>query len=240
MQNAAESFQTGLGSSYSIIWGTFDLLVFKVILGSFSALVGVVVVKFDFHLTPKSHWTGKGTKWILQILPVCFALRPSILSYRPFWGKCTKWPLNDLKQTLLHFTLWLAIFELQAILRTVHQMTPKWPWTLKGQKYPMYILQLPRVTDFTPFRSTASCSRVTGHFETSALNDSKMTLNTKRSKVPHKCCRPYIYYNYPWVPKFPSLHSRFQVPGHVKRSVPNDPQMTLNTKSSKVPHIYVT
>ncbi len=47
------------------------------------------------------------------------------------------------------------------------------------------MLQPPRVPNITPFHSTTSHFRVTGHFETSALNDPKMTLNTKRLKVPH-------------------------------------------------------
>ena len=33
----------------------------------------------------------------------------------------------------------------------------------------------------------ASCFRVTGHFEISALNDPKMTLNPTRSNVFHIC-----------------------------------------------------
>ncbi len=34
------------------------------------------------------------------------------------------------------------VFELQAILRKMHQMTPKSPWTLKGHRYPKHILKL--------------------------------------------------------------------------------------------------
>ena len=41
-----------------------------------------------------------------------------------------------------------------------------------------------RVRNFTPFLSTNTYFRVSCHFETSAPNDSKLTLNTKRSKVP--------------------------------------------------------
>ena len=31
-------------------------------------------------------------------------------------------------------------FRLQAILRQVHQMTPKWHWTIQDQMYPIYVL----------------------------------------------------------------------------------------------------
>ncbi len=36
-----------------------------------------------------------------------------------------------------------VIFELQAISRQIHRMTPKWPWILNGQRYSIYMLQLP-------------------------------------------------------------------------------------------------
>ncbi len=38
------------------------------------------------------------------------------------------------------FALRPAFLELQAILRQVHWMTPKWPWTLQGQLYSIYVL----------------------------------------------------------------------------------------------------
>ncbi len=36
----------------------------------------------------------------------------------------------------------------------VHRMTPKWPWRLKGQRYPYMLYKYPRATNFTPFCST--------------------------------------------------------------------------------------
>ncbi len=45
----------------------------------------------------------------------------------------------------------------------------------------------PWVSNFTQFHSTTTHFRDTGHFETSAVNDPKMTLNAKRSYVPHIC-----------------------------------------------------
>ncbi len=78
------------------------------------------------------------------------------LRYRAFWDKCTEWPQNDLEpykvklpylcitnvrnsQISLRFALRPALFEIQTILRQVHRMTAKWPWTLQGQiTLPMY------------------------------------------------------------------------------------------------------
>ncbi len=42
----------------------------------------------------------------------------------------------------LRLALRPAVFEIQAILRQVHQMTPNWPWILQGQMYSMYVLLL--------------------------------------------------------------------------------------------------
>ncbi len=42
-------------------------------------------------------------------------------------------------QISVRFALQPAFVDLD-ILRQVHPMTPKWPWTLQGQRYPMHIL----------------------------------------------------------------------------------------------------
>ena len=52
-------------------------------------------------------------------------------------------------------------------------MTQKWPWTIKGQRHPINMLQHPQVPNLTPFCSTVTRFRVTCHFEQSAPNDSK-------------------------------------------------------------------
>ncbi len=39
--------------------------------------------------------------------------------------------------TTSKFHSFSLVFKVQAILRKVHQMTPKWPWTSNGQKYPI-------------------------------------------------------------------------------------------------------
>ncbi len=45
---------------------------------------------------------------------------------------CTCAPNMPKSQTLVPFALRPAVFELQAILRQLRWMTPKWPWTQKG------------------------------------------------------------------------------------------------------------
>ncbi len=63
---------------------------------------------------------------------------------------------------------------------------PKWPWTLQGQMYPIYVLlvsmsplhQSSQVPNLSLFHSAASRFGITDHFETSAPNDPKTTLNT--------------------------------------------------------------
>ncbi len=61
-------------------------------------------------------------------------------------------------------------FQLQDILRRVHRMTQKWPWTIQGQMYPVYVL-LVLVSPIPTFRSVLLSSQlfwVTRHFEKSA------------------------------------------------------------------------
>ena len=85
-----------------------------------------------------------------RILPVSVCDQP-FLSYRPFWDKCTEWPLQGQVypiyvtnirdfQIFIRFALRRAVVELRAILRKVPQMTPKWPQTLKSQMYLLYVL----------------------------------------------------------------------------------------------------
>ena len=97
--------------------------------------------------------------------------------------------------------------------------------------------QCPWVPNFTPFRSTTSSFRDTGHFETSALNDPKLTLNPARWNYPI-----YVYL-VSLIPKFhpASLFGQpFSRYSHFETSAPNDLKMNLNTTRPCVPHIYVT
>ena len=92
----------------------------------------------------------------------------------------------------------------------------------------------PRVTNFSPFHSTDSRFRVTDHFETSAPNYSKMTLNNKRLNVFNihvtSTPGPQISFRLALEPGVSELQAILR---QVRR-------MTQNTKRSKVPHIHIT
>ncbi len=68
---------------------------------------------------------------------------------------------------------------------TIVPNVPQIAFNNTSSKVPLYGLLLPLSIKCYLFRSKASRFRVTCHFGTSAPNDSKMTLNTKRSKVFH-------------------------------------------------------
>ncbi len=91
---------------------------------------------------------------------------------------------NPESQISLCFALWVAIFELQAILRQVHQKTPKWPGTLEGHMHPIYIYDnwLPRTFHSFWLYGQPFLSNSPSWYK---YTDSKLTLNTKRSKVLH-------------------------------------------------------
>ncbi len=116
----------------------------------------------------------------------------------------------------------------------------KWPWTLKGQMYLMFMLLATTqwVPNFIPFCSTASRFRVTAHSETSAPNYPKMTSSTKWSKAPH------IHTSMTTTPPPNSQISThftlqlaiFELQRHFETSAPNDPKMTSKLKG-QVTHI---
>ena len=123
-------------------------------------------------------------------------------------------------------------------MRHVHWMTLKWPWTLQGQMYPIYVLLVPPNPNFPPFCTTTSrCVQVTGRFKPSARNDTKMT-NPTRSQVPY----PYITdITESQISVYFALRPAvFWVTRHFVNSAPNDPKMALNPARLNVPHICVT
>ncbi len=70
-------------------------------------------------------------------------------------------------QILLRFVLRPAFFEIQAILRHMQQMTPKWPWTLQGQWCCIYVVTSPPpppVPNFSSVCSTSSPFQDIAHF----------------------------------------------------------------------------
>ncbi len=114
-------------------------------------------------------------------------------------------------------------------------MTAKLPWTLQGQMHPIYVTSIHESQIFSPFRSTSSF-RDTSHFETSALNDPKMTLNTTRWNVPYICVTNVSESQIS--PHFPLWRTVFDTQLSIIDNVPNGIRMTLNTYQSKVPYIY--
>ena len=190
----------------------------------------------------------------------------------------------------LRFILRTAVFDSYAPLRQGHQMTPNWSWTLKGQKYPhIHVTSTPEAHISFRF-ALRPVVFVIGHFEISAPNDPKMTLNTKRSKISHIHVtgtppRPVPIFTPfrstglrfsvtghfdtiapKWLQKdrehkkvkgtptymlqvsttptpvsnftpFCSTASRFGGTGRFQTNAPNNPELTLNTKRSTVPHI---
>ncbi len=126
-------------------------------------------------------------------------------------------------------------FVLMAILRQVHRMTPKWSWTLKGQRYLPYIhlTSSPEPPQLQFFRSTASRFQVGAHFKRSAPNDPKIALNILRSNVPH------IHVTTTPVPQISlSFTLRPVFYGNFETSAPNDPKWHWTPKGQRC-HIYM-
>ena len=109
-------------------------------------------------MTTKWHWT-------LQV------------KYIPYM--CYQYP----NFTLFYSTI--RSFQDPAILRQVHQMTQKWPWKADGTPFMCY--NYPQVPKFQPVLFTTSRFRDTGHFETSAPNDSKWAWTRQGQLCTHKC-----------------------------------------------------
>ncbi len=87
--------------------------------------------------------------------------------------------------TFVGFALWPVVFELQAILSQVHRMSPKVTLDMIRSNIAnccMYYWCL-KVSNISLFRSMTDGFRVTGHFATSAPNDTKMILNTTKYTI---------------------------------------------------------
>ncbi len=111
--------------------------------------------------------------------------------------KCTPPPPNHVKYYIIKVTQcftsatepkFMSIFPLSTMINfnlffnQVYRMTPQCPHTC--------YTSTPSPQFQSLYSSMASHFRVAGHYKTSAPNDPKMTLNTKRLKVPHMI---YIY-----------------------------------------------
>ncbi len=106
-----------------------------------------------------------------------------------------------------------------------HQMTPKWPSRSKVSHICPNTISKSEISI-----RFASRFRVTGRFETSTPNETKITLNTARSKTPH-----IRYTSTSWVQNitpFRSTDIRFWLSCHFETTAPNYPQITLTTRSN--------
>ncbi len=174
----------------------------------------------------------------------------------PFWGKFTEWhrmiwtlqgqrhPIYVLQDIVLMGPKFKSVslyeqpfWRYRPILTQEDRMTPKWPWTLKGQRYYyyLYVLLVPMIPNSSPFCSTTSRFGIAGHFETSAQNDLKMTLDT-RSKVAHICFTTVPESQIQFVSLYDQLFSRYKVVDNRKnRKCTEGPQTDF--EQSNVHHI---
>ena len=93
-------------------------------------------------------------------------------------------------------------FELQGILRNVHWIAPRLPSTPKGQRYPIYISQLPSSPKFhSLFVPRLAVVSYAPFWDKIAAKDSQMTnmINTKRSKLtPNPKSQSISFYGQPF------------------------------------------
>ena len=165
-------------------------------------------------------------------------------SYRTIWDKCAECP-PKLPLTLNVPPIWSTITPLSPKFHYISlfsqpfssaPITPQMTVSTKGQRYPIHIWHnYPRVPNCTPFRSTAIRFRVTCQFETTAPNEPKMTWTLKGQR--------YSIYISQLSPsrKFPSFSLHDQpFSSYMPVWDKCTPQITLNTKRSKVPRMHIT
>ncbi len=122
---------------------------------------------------------------VLRCYKLHSTLPPTVLKYRPFWIKCTKWSTSPLEYTDVkgipylfdlqpesQITVWFtqhpAIFELAVLLTQGHQITPKWHLMLTGQRFRS-------ATNL--WMTGCTILSITGYFNMTALNNLKNTLS---------------------------------------------------------------
>ncbi len=153
--------------------------------------------------------------------------------YRPFWIKCTKWPQNNLEHQEVKGTPYTSYkysrvpefgsfcstasqFQVTGHFETSAPNDLKWPWTIRDQRYPIYILQLP----LSPkFHSNMLYGQPLSHYRPFwdkstkwPHNDLRGQANTKRPKLPN--IQMYMLYEN-LSPKFRSMVSHLWDIGNV-------------------------
>ena len=94
--------------------------------------------------------------------------------------------------------------------------------------YPISVTSAPFISFYKHY------FRVKGHFEKSALDNTKWPWTLQSQRYP--ICAPLVFSS-PKIP-VPSTTSCFRVTDYLQKSAPNDPNMTLNTVSQSYP-IYI-
>ncbi len=97
-------------------------------------------------------------------------------------------PKVTLNPTRSNYPIYVtSVHDSQILAETSAPNDPKLTLKPTMSNHPILYNNCPRVSNFGPFCTTTSHFGVTGHFETHAPIDLKMTLNTTRSKVHHIC-----------------------------------------------------
>ena len=119
------------------------------------------------------------------------------LSYVPFWDKCREWPQNAIEhykiklpyigttrnpESQISITSTVSHFwDTVKCYGKVHRMTQNNIEHFKVKSTLYMFHQYPWGPNFNPFRGKGRRFRVKAHFETSALYDPKITLNTMKA-----------------------------------------------------------
>ena len=134
-------------------------------------------------------------------ISLCFTLWVAVLSYKPFWDKCTEWPQNDLTlqgqsypiymlqltpSPKFHSSSLYGYFWLTGHFKTSAPKDPKWSWILEGQKYPPHIhtTSTSEAQILVHLALQSAVFELRPSFVKTTLNDIKMNLTYSRLKVP--------------------------------------------------------
>ncbi len=147
--------------------------------------------------------------------------------------------LNNYTVKFIHiYVLWPAVSELQAFLWQAHWMTPKSPWTLQVQRYPLYVLlvsQSPKCLSISLCGQAFLTKRPLWNKCTEWPQHYPERYNVKGTHV----CALVVSLS----AKFQSVSLQpavFSYRPFWDKYAPYDPKMTLNTTRAKVHHISAT
>ena len=128
------------------------------------------------QMIPKWPWTIQGQMYPIYVLLVSPIPKfQSISLYSPTRSNVLNICITSIPrfQILLNFALWPADVDIQAILRQVHWITPKWPWTLHGTRY--------KVAENRKFRQCTELPQT--DFEILTVKSTSYTLSTPEAQL---------------------------------------------------------